>query len=126
MRVCADVNRRIDATGLVIAPGFIDMLGQSETNLLINPRAMSKVMQGVTTEVTGEGGSIAPINERLIKEDEDFFRRFNLTVDWRTLGEYFARLERQGAGLNLATFVGATQGRAYVIGYDNRAPTRGE
>src|ERR671929_104027 len=103
MRVCADVNRRIDATGLVIAPGFIDMLGQSETNLLINPRAMSKVMQGVTTEVTGEGGSIAPINERLIKEDEDFFRRFNLTVDWRTLDEYFSRLERQGAGLNLAT-----------------------
>jgi N-acyl-D-amino-acid deacylase len=122
----AHANRRIDASGLVVAPGFIDMLGQSETNLLIDPRAMSKVMQGVTTEVTGEGGSIAPVNERLIKEDEDFYRRFNLTVDWRTLAEYFRRIERQGIGLNLATFVGATQVRAYAMGFDNRAPTAAE
>jgi N-acyl-D-amino-acid deacylase len=119
-------RRLIDAEGLVIAPGFIDMLGQSEQNLLIDPRAMSKVMQGVTTEVTGEGGSIAPLNERLIKEDEDFYRRFNLTVDWRTFTEYFRRVERQGMGLNLATFVGATQVRAYAMGYDNRAPTPAE
>lgn len=122
----AHANRRIDARGLVVAPGFIDMLGQSEQNLLIDPRAMSKVMQGVTTEVTGEGGSIAPMNERLIKEDEDFYRRFNLTVDWRTFAEYFRRVERQGMGLNLATFVGATQVRAYAMGYDNRAPTPAE
>ncbi|HJR06497.1 MAG TPA: D-aminoacylase [Pyrinomonadaceae bacterium] len=119
-------RRVIDAEGLVVAPGFIDMLGQSEQNLLIDPRAMSKVMQGVTTEVTGEGGSIAPLNERLIKEDEDFYRRFNLTVDWRTFTEYFRRVERQGMGLNLATFVGATQVRAYAMGYDNRAPTPAE
>jgi dihydroorotase/N-acyl-D-amino-acid deacylase len=119
-------RRTIDASGLVVAPGFIDMLGQSETNLLIDPRAMSKVMQGVTTEVTGEGGSIAPMNERLIKEDEDFYRRFNLTVDWRTLADYFRRVERQGLGLNLATFVGATQVRAYAMGFDNRAPTAAE
>ena len=116
-------RRVIDARGLVVAPGFIDMLGQSEQNVLIDPRAMSKVMMGVTTEVTGEGGSIAPVNERLIKEDESFYKRYNLDVDWRTLGEYFARLERQGAGVNVATFVGATQVRAYVVGYDNRAPT---
>jgi len=122
----AHANRRIDARGLVVAPGFIDMLGQSETNLLIDPRAMSKVMQGVTTEITGEGGSIAPLNERLIKEDEDFYRRFNLTVDWRTLAEYFRRVERQGLGVNLATFVGATQVRAYAMGFDNRAPTPAE
>src|SRR6185503_15074972 len=115
--------REVDATGLVVAPGFIDMLGQSETYLLIDPRAMSKVMMGVTTEVTGEGESIAPINERLIKEQEDFLRRFNLTIDWRTLGEYFTRLEKQGAGVNLATFVGATQVRAFVVGFDNRPPT---
>src|SRR5205085_2622614 len=91
-------RREIDARGLVVAPGFIDMLGQSEQNVLIDPRAMSKVMMGVTTEVTGEGSSIAPINERLIKEDEDFYRRYNLTVDWRTLEQYFQRLGRQGAG----------------------------
>jgi dihydroorotase/N-acyl-D-amino-acid deacylase len=122
----ARARREIDARGLVVAPGFIDLLGQSEQYVLIDPRAMSKVMMGVTTEVTGEGGSIAPVNERLIKEDEPFNRRYNLTVDWRTLGEYFKRVERQGMGVNLATFVGATQVRAYVVGYDNRAPTPSE
>jgi len=118
--------RVIDAAGMVVAPGFIDMLGQSETYLLIDPRAMSKVMMGVTTEVTGEGDSIAPVNERLVREQEDFNRRFNLAIDWRTLGEYFQRLEKQGSGVNLATFVGATQLRAYVVGFDNRPPTHAE
>jgi N-acyl-D-amino-acid deacylase len=115
--------RELDATGMVVAPGFIDMLGQSESYLLIDPRAMSKVMMGVTTEITGEGESIAPINERLIKEQEDFNRHYKLTIDWRTLGEYFSRLEKQGSGVNLATFVGATQVREYVLGFDNRPPT---
>lgn len=122
----ASATRVIDASGLVVAPGFIDMLGQSETYLLIDPRGMSKVMMGVTTEVTGEGESIAPINERQIEEQEDFLRRFNLTIDWRTLDEYFKRLERQRIGVNLATFVGATQVREYVIGYDDRPPTPAE
>ncbi|HET7288613.1 MAG TPA: D-aminoacylase [Pyrinomonadaceae bacterium] len=122
----ATAARVIDARGLVVAPGFIDMLGQSETYLLIDPRANSKVMMGVTTEITGEGESIAPINERQIKEQEDFLRRFNLTIDWRTLDEYFKRLEKQGSGVNLGTFVGATQVREYVIGYDDRAPTAPE
>jgi N-acyl-D-aspartate/D-glutamate deacylase len=80
----------------------------------------------VTTEITGEGESIAPVNDRILKEQEDFNRRYNLTVDWRTLGEYFTRLDRQGAGVNLGTFVGATQVREYVIGYDNRPPTAAE
>jgi N-acyl-D-amino-acid deacylase len=122
----ATAARVIEAAGMVVAPGFIDMLGQSESYLLIDPRAMSKVMMGVTTEVTGEGDSIAPVNERLIKEQEDFNRRYNLTIDWRTLGEYFTRLEKQGAGVNLATFVGATQVRAFVVGFDNRPPTPAE
>src|SRR5215212_5173695 len=122
----ATASRTIDAQGLVVAPGFIDMLGQSETYLLIDPRAMSKVMMGVTTEITGEGESIAPINERQIKEQADFLRRFNLTIDWRTLDEYFKRLEKQGMGVNLGTFVGATQVREYVIGYDDRPPTAAE
>src|SRR5258708_7733162 len=116
-------GRTIDAGGQVVAPGFIDMLGQSETYLLVDPRAMSKVMMGVTTEITGEGESIAPINDRILKEQEDFNRRYNLTVDWRTLSEYFDRLGKQGAGVNLGTFVGATQVREYVIGYDDRPPT---
>src|SRR5881394_1855287 len=119
-------KRLIDARGQIVAPGFIDMLGQSEQYVLIDPRAMSKVMMGVTTEITGEGESIAPVNDRILKEQEDFNRRFNLTVDWRTFDEYFKRLDKQGAGINLGTFVGATQVREYVIGYDNRQPTPAE
>ena len=119
----ATAAKTIDASGLVVAPGFIDMLGQSETYLLIDPRGMSKVMMGVTTEITGEGESIAPINNRQIKEQEDFLKRYNLTIDWRTLDEYFKRLQKQATGLNLGTFVGATQVREYVVGYDDRPPT---
>ncbi|HEV2904693.1 MAG TPA: D-aminoacylase [Pyrinomonadaceae bacterium] len=122
----AKARREIDVRGQVVAPGFIDMLGQSEQFLLIDGRAMSKVMQGVTTEITGEGESIAPINDQILKEQEAFNRKYNLTVDWRTFDEYFKRLERQGIGVNLGTFVGATQVREYVIGYDNRPPTAAE
>ena len=119
----ATATRTIDASNLVVAPGFIDMLGQSETYLLIDPRGMSKIMMGVTTEITGEGESIAPINERQIKEQDDFLKRFSLTIDWRTLDGYFKRLERQNTGLNIGTFVGATQVREFGVGYDNRPPT---
>src|SRR5438876_9585363 len=122
----AKAKREIDARGQVVAPGFIDMLGQSETFVLIDPRAMSKVMMGVTTEITGEGESIAPVNDRILKEQEDFNRRFHLTVDWRTLDEYFKRLGKQGEGINIGTFVGATQVREFVIGYDDRPPTPAE
>lgn len=122
----AKAKQTIDARGQVVAPGFIDMLGQSEQFLLIDPRAMSKVMMGVTTEITGEGESIAPLNDRILKEQDDFNRRFNLTVDWRTLDGYFKRLTKQGSGVNLGTFVGATQVREYVIGYDDRPPTAAE
>jgi dihydroorotase/N-acyl-D-amino-acid deacylase len=83
-------------------------------------------MMGVTTEITGEGESIAPVNDRTLKEQEDFNRRYSLTVDWRTFDQYFKRLDQQGAGVNLGTFVGATQVREYVIGYDNRPPTAAE
>ena len=122
----ATASQTREARGQIVAPGFIDMLGQSEQFLLVDPRGMSKVMMGVTTEITGEGESIAPVNDRILKEQEDFNRRYNLTVDWRTLGEYFNRLEKQGSGLNLGTFVGATQVREYVIGYDDRPPTPAE
>jgi dihydroorotase/N-acyl-D-amino-acid deacylase len=122
----ASGKRVIDARGQIVAPGFIDMLGQSEQYVLIDPRAMSKVMMGVTTEITGEGESVAPVNDRILKEQEDFNRKYNLTVDWRTFDGYFNRLDRQGAGINLGSFVGATQIREYVIGYDNRPPTQAE
>jgi dihydroorotase/N-acyl-D-amino-acid deacylase len=99
------------------------MLGQSELSLLIDPRAESKVFQGITTEVTGEGGSAAPFNDYILKESEPFLKHFNLTADWHTLGEYFARLERSRTAINLATYVGATQVRQYVLHDENRAPT---
>jgi N-acyl-D-amino-acid deacylase len=118
--------RRIDAEGMIVAPGFIDMLGQSELNLLIDPRAESKVFQGITTEVTGEGGSPAPLNDYILKELDPFLKHFKITADWRTLGEYFARLERSHSAINLATYVGATQVRQYVLHDENRAPTAPE
>jgi N-acyl-D-amino-acid deacylase len=122
----ATAKKTIDAKGLVVSPGFIDMLGQSETYLLIDKQAVSKITQGVTTEVTGEGASIAPLNERLVNEAKPFTEHFKLTLDWKTLDEYFRRLEKQGAGVNLATFVGATQVRQVVIGDDDRPPTPDE
>ena len=118
--------RRIDASGMIVAPGFIDMLGQSELNLLIDARAESKVFQGITTEVTGEGGSPAPLNDYILKENEPFFKHFNIIADWHTLAEYFSRLQRSRAAINLATYVGATQVRQYVLHDENRAPTAAE
>lgn len=123
----ASAKTRIDATNLVVAPGFIDMLGQSEFNVLVDNRAASKITQGVTTEVTGEGRSIAPINDRMIRDMAPAYTHFGVVADWRTLGEYFKRLEeRTHPGINLATFVGAGGVRDYVIGKDNRPATPGE
>ncbi|MGH9670757.1 MAG: amidohydrolase family protein [Terriglobales bacterium] len=119
-------KRTIDAKGLIVAPGFIDMLGQSEVNLLIDKQAFSKLTQGVTTEITGEGESIAPQNDFTIAEAKDALEHYKLTVDWRTLDDYFQRLEKQGSGVNLATFVGATQVREVVLGKEDRAPTAHE
>ncbi|HEY3381740.1 MAG TPA: D-aminoacylase [Vicinamibacterales bacterium] len=123
----ASTAKRIDASGLVVAPGFIDLLGQSEFNVLVDNRAASKILQGVTTEVTGEGTSIAPINDRLFEDQADGFKHFNVAWDWRTLGEYFKRLnERTHPAINIATFVGAGGLRAYVVGKDNRPATPAE
>jgi len=119
-------TRSIDAHGLVVAPGFIDMLGQSELTLLVDPRAPSKIFQGITTEITGEGESVAPLNEPMLKENASTYARYGIKVDWRTLAEYFARLEKQGLGINFATYIGATSVREMVIGYSDRAPSKEE
>jgi N-acyl-D-amino-acid deacylase len=122
----ANAKRVIDAKGLIVAPGFIDMLEQSEWNLLIDKQAVSKLTQGITSGITGEGGSIAPQNDQTIAERRDFLDHYHLTVDWRDLDGYFRRLEKQGSGINLGTYVGATQVRRYVIGSVDRAPTAEE
>ena len=121
-----DAKTRIDAANLVVAPGFIDMLGQSEFNVLADPRAASKITQGITTEITGEGSSIAPLNDALAKSAQPQFDRFKVTLDFRTLGEYFARLERNRPALNVGTFVGAGGLRGYVVGQSQRAATSAE
>jgi len=119
----ARATQRVDATGKVVAPGFIDMLGQSDLTILVNPHLPSKIFQGITTEITGEGGSVAPLNDRIIEADKVAYDHLGITPDWRTLDEYFARLERQGMGINLATYVGATQVRRVVLGDDDVQPT---
>src|SRR5713226_6324183 len=100
--------RTIDARSRVVAPGFIDMLGQSELTILVDPRLPSKIFQGITTEITGEGNSVAPLNDTMIQRDRLAYEHFKIAPDWRTLRQYFARLEKQGIGINLASYVGAT------------------
>ena len=119
-------KKRIDASGLVASPGFIDVQGQSEFNLLVDNRAASKITQGVTTEITGEGSSIAPLNDRLVEDLRDEAKRYGVVVDWRSLEEYLERLERAKPAINLGTFVGAGGIRAYVVGKENRPATPAE
>ncbi|HXE90312.1 MAG TPA: amidohydrolase family protein [Terriglobales bacterium] len=119
-------RQTIDARGKVVAPGFIDMLGQSEYSLLIDRQAVSKLTQGITTEITGEGNSVAPVNATSLAELQDFLRTYGIAVDWQSLDEYFRRLEQQGMAINLGTFVGAAQVRQMVLGNEDRAPTAGE
>jgi N-acyl-D-amino-acid deacylase len=116
-------TRTIDAQGKVVAPGFIDMLGQSELTILVDPRLPSKIYQGITTEVTGEGASAAPLNDAIIQSDREGYEHYHITPDWRTLGQYFARLEKQGIGINLASYVGATQVRRMILGDDDKQPS---
>jgi N-acyl-D-amino-acid deacylase len=116
-------ERTIDAAGKVVAPGFIDMLGQSELTILVDPRLPSKIYQGITTEITGEGGSIAPLNDVIVQSDLAGYEHYHITPDWRTFRQYFARLEKQGMGINLASYVGATQVRRMVLGEDDKQPT---
>ena len=121
-----EAKRVIDASGMVVSPGFIDMLGQSEDALLIDNRSLSKLSQGITTEITGEGQSIAPQNARTLAQLQPELDRYKLKVDWSTLEEYFNRLEKSGTPLNIGTYVGAAQVRQAVLGDDNRAPTAAE
>ena len=122
----AQATRRIDAGGRVVAPGFIDMLGQSELTILVDPRVPSKIFQGITTEITGEGGSAAPLAGHYRAELQPTLQHLGIKADWSDFAGYFGRLERQGIGINIASYVGATTVRSIVIGGDNRAPTTAE
>jgi N-acyl-D-amino-acid deacylase len=119
-------KKTIDARGMVVAPGFIDMLGQSDLSILVRPQLPSKIFQGITTEFTGEGSSAAPLDPRIVAADRISYEHLKITPDWRTFAQYFARLERQGIGINVGHYVGATQVRRIVLGDDDRAPSSDE
>jgi N-acyl-D-aspartate/D-glutamate deacylase len=116
----------IDAKGRIVAPGFIDLLGNSQSAVLIDPRLEGKIRQGVTTEVTGEGHSPGPINEEMRAEMERTKPPGWPAVTWTTLGDFMRVVEKRGSALNFVFYVGATNPREMVLGHADRAPTAGE
>src|SRR2546422_8901857 len=113
----------IDATGLAVAPGFINMLSWSNESLIQDGRSQSEIRQGVTTEIMGEGESMGPLNDRMkariVREQTDI----KFEIKWNTLAEYLCYLEKRGISCNVASFLGATTVREYVIGFEDKAPT---
>lgn len=116
-------KRVIDAKGLVVAPGFIDLHSHSDYTLLVDGDAQSKIRQGVTTEILGESDSAGPVLGPSAPEFDKMLRRYALRRDWTTLGEYFARLERQGVSVNIASCIGSGQVRMCSMGNVDRAST---
>jgi len=114
----------IDATGLAVAPGFINMLSWSNESLIQDGRSQSEIRQGVTTEIMGEGESMGPVNDRvrehMLREQSDI----KYEIKWNTLAEYLHYLETRGISCNVASFIGAATLREYVIGFEDKAPTR--
>ena len=115
----------IDASGLAVSPGFINMLSHSEETLIQDPRSQGEIRQGVTLEVFGEG-SMGPLSDAMKQEALEQQGDIKYPIEWTTLGEYFDFLERRGIATNVASFVGASTARVHVIGYQNRAPTPAE
>ena len=116
-------GREWDLTGLVLAPGFVDMLGQSDFSLLVDPRAASTLLMGVTTEISGEGNSAAPLDDRMVREKQEAYAPLGLTIDWKTFPQYLARLDRAGIGINFGSYIGATNLRKIHVGWDNVSAT---
>src|SRR6266849_5667494 len=122
----ASAKTIVNANGLAVAPGFINMLSWSTESLIQDGRSQSEIREGVTTEIMGEGESMGPVNDRIrefmLKNQADI----KYDIKWNTLAEYLQYLEKRGISCNVASFVGATTIRAYVIGFDDRAPTPAE
>lgn len=116
----------VDARGLAVAPGFINMLSWAVESLIADGRSQSDIRQGVTLEVMGEGSSMGPLNDEMKKDGPGTFMQqghIKYPVEWTTLGEYLEWLERRGVSTNIASFVGTSTLRIYVIGYEDRPPT---
>jgi N-acyl-D-amino-acid deacylase len=116
----------IDAKGLVVAPGFVNMLSWANETLIEDGRAMSDIKQGVTLEVMGEGTSMGPLNEDMKRMAKDRQGDIQYDIEWTTLGEYLEFLEAKGVSVNVASFVGATTLRVHEVGYDDRQATEAE
>ena len=118
----APARRRIDVSGRVVTPGFVDLLGQSELDVLIDGRAEAKIRQGITTVLHVEGESVAPIDPGALEEWRDFDAKFHLAIDWQTLDGYWERLHHARPSIRVATLVGAKSVRAFVLGRGNVQP----
>ena len=116
----------VDATGLAVAPGFINMLSWSTETLLVDPRSLGELKQGVTTQIMGEGWSMGPLNDRMKKQTKDEQGDLKWEIEWTTLSEYLQHLERRGVSQNVASFIGATTIRMYVLGEEDKQPTPDE
>lgn len=116
----------VDASGKIVAPGLIDLLGNSESSVLIDPLLEGKIRQGVTTEVTGEGHSPGPVSDAMAEQANRDNPPTAPRVDWRSLDDFMKRVERQGTALNFAFYVGATNAREMVVSQASRKPTEEE
>ncbi len=119
----AKASTDIDARGLAVAPGFINMLSWATESLIQDPRSQSDIRQGVTLEVMGEGESMGPLNPSMKKLNTELQGDIKYDISWTTLGEYLEFLEKKGISANVASFVGATTVRIHELGYADRAPT---
>lgn len=122
----AEADLVVDAQGLAVAPGFINMLSWANDTLIEDGRSQSDIRQGVTLEVLGEGFSMGPLNEAMKKDMLESQGNIKFSIEWTTLGEYLEYLERKGVSTNVASFVGAATVRVHVLGYQDRAPTSRE
>lgn len=113
----------IDAAGMAVAPGFINMLSWSNESLIVDPRSMSELKEGITTQIFGEGWSMGPYNDRMKKQARDDQGDLKYDIKWTTLAEYLKYLEGRGVSQNVASFIGATTIRTYVIGEEDKQPT---
>ncbi|HSH46445.1 MAG TPA: hypothetical protein VK966_11440, partial [Longimicrobiales bacterium] len=122
----ATADTEVDATGMAVAPGFINMLSWATESLIEDGRSQSDIRQGVTLEVFGEGESMGPLNDRMKEDLQSNQGDLQYEVEWTSLGEYLEYLEDRGVATNVASFLGATTARVHELGYEDRAPTEEE
>jgi len=130
IRISSELNvsaeRIIDASGLTIAPGFIDMLSWASGPIVYDGEVHSVIRQGITTAIFGEGWSMGPVNDRVREAMQNFWPEYDITYEWKTLADYLHFLEKRGISINVASYVGATTVRLHVMGFENRKATAEE